>query len=419
MLRRKSFLTTTLFASALLATMPARGAGFYLSEIGSPGSVGTAGVANPVNDFGADSVWSNPAGMVGLPGRELMLGAQGVFPRVEFDPEIAEAGGDEGGSAADPAFIPSLFAVNPLSERWAIGFGLSALQGGGIDYGDDFAGRYGATYVQLTGLALSGALAFKVTERLSIGAGVSAVYTTFEQHVAVNQGALPDGKIKLDDLDDLGAQPYVGLQLRLTDRLLFGVTYRHDFDAELDGRVKLRGIGPGLNARRDLEVDWTNPKWVDAGLRYETPGGWHFLVSGGWQEWSDFSDNYLTIDTQRIDDVVVTLDRKFSDTWYAGAAVIRQYGQNKVIALGALYDQSPVQDEDRTIDLPFDEQLKLSGTYAWNAGQRRSYAISATLILVGDGKIDQTAQGFRFTGEYDENYLLFVSATMRMRPWMR
>jgi long-chain fatty acid transport protein len=410
----------TLVAGASIATIPAQGAGFYLSEIGSPGSVGTAGVANPVNDFGADSVWANPAGMVRLPGRELMLGAQGVFPRVEFDPDIAEAGGDDGGSAADPAFIPSLFAVNPLSERWAIGFGLAALQGGGIDYGDDFVGRYGTTYVQLTGLGLSGALAFKVSERFAIGAGVTAVYTTFEQEIAVNQGDLPDGKVKLDDLDDLGAQPYVGLQLKLTDRLLFGVTYRHDFDAELDGRVKLRRIGPGLDARRDLEVDWTNPKWVDAGLRYETPGGgWSFLVSGGWQEWSDFSSNRLAIDTQRIDDVVVTLDRNFSDTWYAGAAVIKRYGENRVLALGALYDQSPVQDKDRTVDLPFDEQLKLSGTYAWGVGERRSYALSATLILFGDAEIDQTAQGFRFAGEYDKNYILFLSASMRMRPWVQ
>ena len=38
--------------------------GFYLPEVGSPGSVGTAGVANVVNNFGTDSALTNPADYV-------------------------------------------------------------------------------------------------------------------------------------------------------------------------------------------------------------------------------------------------------------------------------------------------------------------------------------------------------------------
>ena len=40
--------------------------GFYLPEVGSPGSVGTACVANVVNNFGTDAALTNPAGMTGL-----------------------------------------------------------------------------------------------------------------------------------------------------------------------------------------------------------------------------------------------------------------------------------------------------------------------------------------------------------------
>ena len=38
-------------------------AGFYLAEVGTPHSLGTAGVANPTNIQSADAAWSNPAGM--------------------------------------------------------------------------------------------------------------------------------------------------------------------------------------------------------------------------------------------------------------------------------------------------------------------------------------------------------------------
>ncbi|MGB5735253.1 MAG: hypothetical protein WBM40_12520, partial [Thiohalocapsa sp.] len=36
------------------------GAGFYLTEVGTPGSLGTAGAANPTNTVSADASWTNP-----------------------------------------------------------------------------------------------------------------------------------------------------------------------------------------------------------------------------------------------------------------------------------------------------------------------------------------------------------------------
>ena len=33
--------------------------------------------------------------------------------------------------------------------------------------------------------------------------------------------------------------------------------------------------------------------------------------------------------------------------------------------------------------------------------------------VLGDGKVDQTAQGVRFKGEFDNNYALFIGGTLR------
>ena len=41
-------------------------AGFYISEVGTPGSLGSVGVINPTNTYSADAAWTNPAGMTGL-----------------------------------------------------------------------------------------------------------------------------------------------------------------------------------------------------------------------------------------------------------------------------------------------------------------------------------------------------------------
>ena len=45
-------------------------------------------------------------------------------------------------------------------------------------------------------------------------------------------------------------------------------------------------------------------------------------------------------------------------------------------------------------------------------GEGFDYSLGATLVWLGDGKVDQTAQGVRFKGEFDKNFALFMGATL-------
>ncbi len=57
--------------------------------------------------------------------------------------------------------------------------------------------------------------------------------------------------------------------------------------------------------------------------------------------------------------------------------------------------------------------LGLSAAYAWKGKNRLNYALGATLMMVGDAKIDQTSQGIRAAGKFNQNYILFAGGTMR------
>jgi long-chain fatty acid transport protein len=156
--------------------------GFYVSELGTPGSLGTAGVANVTNNFGPDSAWTNPAGMTGLEQDTGVAGVQLIVPKVEFDSSVAEdvgtgmpiSGGD-GGNAGLVSVIPSHFLVKSISDDVKLGFSVAGTMGGGLDYGKNFVGRYGAYRAVLAGLALSPSIGYRVNEELSVGAGMSAV----------------------------------------------------------------------------------------------------------------------------------------------------------------------------------------------------------------------------------------------------
>ncbi len=65
-------------------------AGFYIPEVGTPASLGSAGVANPTNRIGADTSYTNPAGMTGFEEDQIFSGFQVALPKIEFESSIAQ-----------------------------------------------------------------------------------------------------------------------------------------------------------------------------------------------------------------------------------------------------------------------------------------------------------------------------------------
>jgi long-chain fatty acid transport protein len=385
--------------------------------VGTPASLGTGGAANVTNDFGPDATWSNPAGLTGVEDGVMTTGLQAIATTIEFDPTVADAGGSDGGNAGAIAVVPSFFYHQQLNEKWHYGFGVSGLQGGGLDYGNNFVGRYGAKTVDLEAIAATFSFGYAVTDRLSVGAGASVVYTLFSEEIAINQGPLPDGQVKFDELDDWGVQPIVGLQYDVTEKIMLGLTWRGEFDADLEGDVKFSNVVLPLPAETDIEIDWTNPQWLEVGLRYTTTPGHNWLVMANWQEWSKFSENQISVDVIGGNVVNATLDRDWDDTWGVALGYARTppgldaYGYGW--SVGAAYESSPVDDDERTIDMPMDESWKVSAAIMNRRENKFDWSIGATLYFVGDTEIDQTAQGVRFAGDFDKYLLLFLGATVR------
>ena len=130
-------LTLSITAVLLLTSTSLFAGGLYLPELGTPISVGTAGVGNVTNDVIADAAITNPAGMTGIKSDVVLAGLQLLIPTVRFDSDIATAGGSDGGNAGFVSAIPSTFVVKTLGDDWRLGLGITAPLGGGVDYGAD------------------------------------------------------------------------------------------------------------------------------------------------------------------------------------------------------------------------------------------------------------------------------------------
>lgn len=399
----------------LAAAGPAWSAGLYLTEVGTPGSLGTAGVANSTSRLGPDTAWTNPAGMFGVEQRTVVGGFSLAVPRIEFSPSFATGGGDDGGNVGVVAPVPGTFFVQPLGDDWRLGLALSAPLGGGFDFGDNFVGRYTVQEVELTGAGLSASLAYRFNDRFSLGAGLSLIYSQYSQDIALNQRPLPDGKIKIDDADDFGLQPYVGMQWQVSDRMRLGAVYRAEFDSEFKGDVKAENLRVPFDPSGTVKLDWTNPQWLDIGVSYSVREDLDLMLSGGWQEWSQFGTNRLAVSLPRGVATVAVLNRNFDDTYYVGVALQKTLRDGALLSGGIKYDSSPVDDADRTLDLPFDEVWTFSASYAWEGGGNLHYALGTSLLYLGEGAVDQTSQGVRVAGDFDTNLILFLAGSLRYR----
>jgi len=407
-------LNKILFAVAFLGVAGnSMAAGSYISEVGTPGSLGTAGAANPTNTFGADSAWTNPAGMTGLDEETIYSGLQVVVPKVEFDVKSAEfvasgrsLAGDSGGNAGVVAPVPSFFYVKPISERTRLGFSMAAPIGGGLDFGSNFVGRYAIQEVSLSAVGITPSVGFKVNENLSIGAGVTFLYTALEQEIALRQPGESDGVVKFEEFNDWGYQGILSLTYKLSDSVLFGAVYRTKADIDLEGDIRVENVLLPQDIKKSASLSWDNPQWLDLGLRYRVNDRSMLFLSAGWQDWSNFSENVFALSDGQVE----TLDRNWDDTWYVGIGFAHGLGDSAV-SVGISYESSPVDDENRTFDLPVDEMLKLSTSYSWKRGNF-GFGLGATLYLVGDAPIDQTSQGVRVVGDFDSNVIMFAGGTL-------
>lgn len=387
--------------------------GFYLQELGTPSSIGTAGTARTVNNVGAEAAFGNPAGMTGISKTTILTGGQILAPNIRFDSDIAEAGGSDGGNSGNVAVIPSFFAVTPVSEDVRLGFSVVAPLGGGVDYGSDFVGRYSTQEATLSAIALSPSVSYKVNDGLSIGGGVSVLYTLFELDLAFNNpGLTPDGKAEIEDADDWGYQLFAGLQYQFNDKTRLGVVYRSKAEIDLSGDIKVKDTVLPVQPSGKAKIGWDNPQLIEVGLSYAVNDNLTIFTQADWEDWSEFSYNSFEIDLDGGITSFNSIDRDFKDTYRFGVGMAYQK-EDKTFLFGTSYDTSPVSDRNRTFDLPLDEQFRIAAGYIVQNENKWDYSLSASFVYFGEGKIDQTSQGVRAKGEFDKNWGVFLGGNIR------
>jgi long-chain fatty acid transport protein len=398
--------------------------GLYISEFGDP-SQGASGAGAGVLAQDASTAAHNPAGIMLLePGKNhWMITGMYVDPSNKFTKEQGTTvqpdgnrpggnGGDAGVSVAGGGF----FWARPINEKIGFGFALNSVAAAGLDYKSDntnssannFVGRYWATEVDLLTVNLTPSVAFRINEQWSLSLAAPIQIGSLDMNVAIPipPGTLPatDGNATISNGSDTSVTGAVSLLWEATDRTRLGAAYQGEnklnFSSDLAATGPAGGALP-VPAAADVTIPFvqTARLWGSTDVSDQVT----LLATLAWENWGAF-DNLLV----QTGGVSAALPRNWKDTWKFALGLRWHPAGAWTHYAGIAYDTSPVDETDRTADMPMDEQLRLSlGT---NYLMQNGVSIGGVLTYAdyGDARINNGGSWGTVVGSYTTNRILFV-----------
>ena len=410
----KSTQLATLALGALTLSSTSHAAGLWLHETGTEDlGVATAGRAATARD--ASIAGGNPAGMPLLnEEHSITATTQILYVNSRFDSETAVNGGGDGGNAG--GIIPSGGVSYAYKHSDDLSFGLSfgSYFGLGLDYGDDWEGRYYVTEAELLTMAINPSVGYRINERLLIGGGVNFFYSKLDQRAAVKNVANPaqgDGRLKLKD-DAFGFGINLGAMFELTENTRLGLSYRSEVDLEFEDALEFSNLGPALKPLEGTkaDLDLNVPQSILLGVHHDINDDWSIMASIAWQEWSAFGKQEISVTSPDPADIEKDLD--FDDTWHFALGAQYQINPELRWSFGISHDTSPIDKaEDRSPDVPFDRIWRFATGFNYQMKENMTIGLAYEYMDLGPAEIDITGNPIRgdLKGEYDTNAVHFYA----------
>ncbi|MDR7191909.1 OmpP1/FadL family transporter [Luteimonas terrae] len=428
-------------AAALAFAGQANAAGFQLKE-NSVKSMGSAFAGTAAKTGDSSVVTNNPAVMTQFEGTTVQLDLTVIDLNYEFQGSGTDAlgrplTGSNGGNAGDVTPVPAFSVVHKLDNGVALGAMVSAPFGLKTEYDAGWVGRYAAqtSEVEIIDFTLSGAV--DITDRFSVGLGVIASRADVTLSKAVDFGSLlaqqgvplpfaqPQGADGLAVVqgDDNGFGYILGANLRPTDNLSIGVSYRSEIDYELTGTAdwtvpdNVRGVFSGSAATSVLFQDGTvfaeltTPSILNIGAAWQVNDALMLSATYARTDWSSLREVRIQFDNPDPDSVEPF---EWKDTYFAALGAEYKLSDSWKLRGGVAYDETPTSLEHRTPRLPDANRIFYSVGATWTMSDAFDVNFAYTRIEPRDPKIDTTSGGSRVAGDFDGNANLFgVSAQYR------
>lgn len=392
-MQEKQFVRIIAAAFSVIAAGSTGAAGFSLIEQNASG-IGNAYAGQAASAQDASTIFFNPAGMTLLPEKQLVLAGHLIKPSAEFSGTVSPAiGGGDGGDAGSVAFVPNGYFAYRLTPDVHLGIGMFAPFGLKTEYDTTWVGRIHAIESELKTININPAIAWKASESLSFGAGLSIQYIEATLSNAAGAGLPPPiGVIKGDDY---GWGFNLGLLWKLSDTSRVGLAYRSEIEHTLEGDLRVNGVV----AANPVFADVTLPDSLSLSLFHKLDDQWDILADLSWTGWSDFE--VLNIVNSAGTSVVTPTTENWDDSFRVSVGANYHLNSKLTLRGGVAFDETPVSDRYRTARIPDQDRTWLAFGAQYRLSPSSTIDMGYAHLFVKDARISELRSGLTLTGTYD------------------
>lgn len=391
-------------------SVSAQAAGFALIEQSGSGMGNAfAGAAASAED--ASTIFFNPAGMTYVQGSQVVGALHLVKPTAHFDDDGSTAAllrtkGGEGGNLGGLAFLPNFYYVQDLNSSVKVGLGINTPFGLKTEYDDDWMGRFQAIKSELKTVNINPSIAFKATDNLSLGFGLSAMWAQAELTRAVNFLTFGEGHVKTKG-DDWGVGFNAGAIYQVTDATRLGLAYRSKVEQHLDGDVRFKLPSAALASsfpNGGIKADLTLPESLSLSVFSQLNDTWDVMADMTWTRWSQFQELKAVRDGGTV---LQNVEENWHNTMRYSIGANYKYSDSLKLRMGVAYDEEAIPTDTRTARIPGNDRTWLALGAAWQLNPNTKLDIGYAHLFIRDAKIDddQTSvlkgRNGRLTGDYE------------------
>lgn len=394
---------------AVCAASAAQAAGFMLTEQ-SAGSLGRAYAGVGVDGTDISGVFYNPATMTLHPGTQIQAG----FVAVGLDLAYEGNNGATENGAANTQPIPFGYISHQMTDNMWIGLSMTVPFGMGTEFDDNWALAGRGISAQVLTFDFNPNVAWKLSDKVSLGAGLSIQYASADLKMKQYQAAGQD-IASLDsevDADSIAWGWNIGLMWSPLDNLRFGLSYRSSVNHNADGDLTIdnaRINGNPITADMgvyDASATLATPAWAMATAAWDVNDLVSLYATFRWTDWSSFDE--LTIKSVTSS----TITNKWQDTYLFSVGTDLRFTNWWTFRAGIGYETSPIDNpEYRTAIIPDADRWWFALGSSFKATDNLQLDVSAAW-LHGTGERDLYGADHQPAGRFDKLDAYLIGAQL-------
>ncbi|MEO8344174.1 MAG: outer membrane protein transport protein [Betaproteobacteria bacterium] len=350
--------TMSAAAAALVISMApvtALAGGLLLYEVGTA-EVGLASAGFGARAQDASTVFTNPAGMTRLDGNQATAAGQLLWGNTKFsidrDRTSPALGSGDGGYVVGSGgwFLGGgAFGTYTVSPDIKLGFGMTGNFGAPLSYDNDWVGRYYVQQTTLLGLSFLPSIAWKATDKLSLGASLNAMYGIYKNNLAINNidPRFGDGRLELKN-QTWGFGGNLGMLYEFDKATRASLTWNSQVDLDFSSPANFSNLAPGVSAalakagllNNTVNIGIKVPQGVMGSVFTQVNDRWAVLGSVGWQQWSKFGQVQVGLEDTSNPQGGLTTAIPFKDTWHVAVGAQYRPSDPWLVNFGIAYDSA-------------------------------------------------------------------------------